>query len=198
MAEQDDAQGQAGRHHPGGYGAPGRRRAHLRPLGTVHRPQWQGQGRPPGIGGLDGYAEPGYPGRRDLCEGQRRHPEGVPGENDLHGGRPEAAAHRQREGLHQAGAHRPEPEEAEHRLRLRRRDRGLLSEHRHPGRRPGPPLSGMGQGSGAVIRNGLLPVLQVVRLIHRYPHRLQDRRQAAQGRGGYAGARGAADHGGVL
>ena len=93
VAEQDDAQGQTGRHHPGCDGAPGGRRAHLRPLGTVHGPQRQGQGRPPGTGGLDGYAEPGHPGRRDLREGQRRHPERIPGKSALHGGRPEAAAH---------------------------------------------------------------------------------------------------------
>ena len=114
------------------------------------------------------------------------------------GRRPPHPPRRQRQGLHGEDHDRPEPQEAEHRLRVRRRDRGLLPEHRHRGGRAVAPLSAVGQADRALLLDRVLQVLEMVRELHGHPHRLQDLRQTAEGRRRYARARRAADDGGVL
>ena len=200
VEEQEDAQGQARRDEPQGHGVRRRRRAHLRLLGSVGRPEREDQGRPPEARRMDGHAEPGDRGRRGLCGRQQPDPQGEPRQDALlpPGRRPPHPPCRQRQGLHGEDHDRPEPQEAEHRLRVRRRDRGLLPEHRHRGGRAVAPLSAVGQADRALLLDRVLQVLEMVRELHGHPHRLQDLRQTAEGRRRYARARRAADDGGVL
>lgn len=97
-------------------------------------------------------------------------------------GRPPYPPRRQRQGLHGADHDGPEPKEAEYRVRVRRRDRGLLSVHRHRGGGPLPPISALGQTHRAPVLDRVLQVLEVVRELRRHSHGLQDLREAAEGR----------------
>ena len=120
VEEQEDAQGQAGRDEPQGHGVCGGRRAHLRLLGSVGRPERESQGRPPEARRMDGHAEPGDRGRRGLCRRQQPDPQGEPCEDALlpPGRRSPHPARGQRQGLHGEDHDGPEPEEAEHRVRV--------------------------------------------------------------------------------
>ena len=184
VEEQDDAQGTPGRDEPQGHGVRRRRRAHLRSMGSVDGPERQDQGRPPEARRLDGYEVPGDHRRRGVCRRQQSDLERESRQDDLHppGRRPPHPPRRQRQGLHGADHDGPEPEEAEHRVRVRRRDRGLLSVHRHRGGGPLPPISALGQTHRAPVLDRVLQVLEVVRELRRHPHRLQDLREAAEGR----------------
>ena len=200
MEEQEDGQGPPRRNEPRGHGVRRGRRAHLRLLGTVDSTERKGQGRPPEAGRLDGHEEPLHHRRRGVRGRQLPDLEGVAGQDDLQqpGRRPPYPARRQRQGLHREDDDGAEPQGAEDRLLLRRRDGGLLPEHRHRGRGPVASLPAMGQTDRAVLQNRVRQVLSLVRVLHRHPDGLQDLRQTAEGCRQDAGARRAADDGGVL
>ena len=95
---------------------------------------------------------------------QQPDPQGEPCEDALlpPGRRPPHPARGQRQGLHGEDHDGPEPEEAEHRVRVRRGDGGFLPEYRHRGGGAVTPLSAVGQADRAVLLDRVLQVLKMV------------------------------------